>query len=57
VRFQTLDDLPLDVIAETIAATPMDAYVAAYKAGVESRKAAKQAKPSAAAKPRKRSKA
>ena len=32
VRFKTLDDLPLDVIAETIAATPMAAYVAMYRA-------------------------
>jgi len=46
VRFKTLDDLPLDVIAETIAATPMASYVAAYNAGVSSRKAAKQAKTS-----------
>ena len=30
VRFKTLDDLPLDVIAKTIAATPMASYVALY---------------------------
>lgn len=31
VRFKTLDDLPLDVIGETIAAVPVDEYVAIYK--------------------------
>jgi hypothetical protein len=38
VRFKTLDDLPLDVIAETIAATPMAKYVAMYKASMRRRK-------------------
>ena len=38
VRFKTLDDLPLDVIADTIAATPMAKYVAAYKATASRRK-------------------
>ena len=38
VRFKTLDDLPLDVIADTIAATPMAKYVAAYKATAIRRK-------------------
>ena len=38
VRFRTLDDLPLELIAQTIAATPMEAYVAAYKAGISRRK-------------------
>lgn len=32
VRFKTLDDLPLDVIAGTIASTPMAEYVAWYNA-------------------------
>ena len=31
IRFRTLDDLPLDVIAKAIAATPMDAFVAFAK--------------------------
>jgi hypothetical protein len=35
IRFRTLDDLPLDTIADIIASTPVDAYVAAYE---ESRK-------------------
>ena len=38
IRFRTLDDLPLDVIAETIAATPMASYVAMYKAIANRRK-------------------
>jgi len=32
VRFRTLDDLPLDLIAETIAATPVAEFVAKAKA-------------------------
>lgn len=32
VRFKELSDLPLDVIAEAVAATPMDVYVAHAKA-------------------------
>ena len=35
VRFRSLDDLPLDAVADIIASTPVDAYVAAYQ---ESRK-------------------
>ena len=31
IRFEALDDLPLDVIARAIAATPMDAFVAFAK--------------------------
>lgn len=31
VRFQTLDDLPLEVIGETIAAVPMNDYIAFYE--------------------------
>jgi hypothetical protein len=38
VRFRTLDDLPLAVIAETVAATPMAAYVAMYKSVASRRK-------------------
>ena len=38
VRFKTLDDLPLDVIADTNAATPMAKYVAAYRATASRRK-------------------
>lgn len=32
VRFRKLDDLPLDVIAETIARTPVDRYIEGYEA-------------------------
>jgi len=31
VRFKTLDDLPLDVIGETIASTPLKAFIARYE--------------------------
>jgi len=31
IRFRTLDDLPLDTIADIIASTPVDTYVAAYE--------------------------
>ena len=31
VRFRTLEDLPLDVIAETIARTPVDRYIESYE--------------------------
>ena len=31
LRFKSLDDLPLDVVAEVVASTPMDAYVARYR--------------------------
>jgi hypothetical protein len=31
VRFKTADDLPLDVIGETIAAMPVRAFIAAYE--------------------------
>lgn len=32
VRFKSADDLPLDLIAETIASTPVDAYIGSYEA-------------------------
>ena len=32
VRFRTLDDLPLDAIGHTIAATPVKAFIARYEA-------------------------
>ena len=32
LRFRSLDDLPLDVIGETIARVPLDRYVAHYQA-------------------------
>ena len=38
IRFRTLDDLPLDVIAQTIAATPMASYVTMYQAIANRRK-------------------
>jgi len=31
VRFRKLDDLPLDVVAETIARTPVDKYIEGYE--------------------------
>jgi len=31
IRFRTLDDLPLDTLADIIASTSVDAYVAAYE--------------------------
>jgi hypothetical protein len=31
LRFSSLDDLPLDVVGEVLASTPMDAYVARYR--------------------------
>ena len=37
IRFRTLDDLPLDTVADIIASTPLDAYVAAYEASRKSR--------------------
>ncbi|HET7694484.1 MAG TPA: DUF1801 domain-containing protein [Vicinamibacterales bacterium] len=35
LHFKSLDDLPLDVVGQVVAATPMDAYIAHYR---ESRK-------------------
>ena len=32
LRFKALDDLPLDVIGEVIASTPMDQYIEIYRA-------------------------
>jgi hypothetical protein len=32
IRFRSADDLPLDLIGETIARTPVDRYVAKYRA-------------------------
>ena len=31
IRFRSLDDLPLDTVADIIASTPVDTYVAAYR--------------------------
>ena len=31
VRFKSLEDLPLDVVGDVIAGTPMDAYIARYR--------------------------
>ncbi len=33
VRFKSIDDLPLDVVAETIAAIPVDMYIGIYEEG------------------------
>ena len=38
LRFRTLDDLPLEVIGDLIAATPMASYVARYRAIASRRK-------------------
>jgi hypothetical protein len=35
VRFRRLEDLPLDLIGEAIARTPLDTYVAQYRAARE----------------------
>ena len=32
VRFKSVDDLPMDLIAETIASTPVDDYIKSYEA-------------------------
>lgn len=32
VRFKKLEDLPLDVVAETVAAVPVDAFIGIYEA-------------------------
>ena len=32
LHFKSLDDLPLDVVGQVIASTPMDAYIAHYRA-------------------------
>ena len=32
LRFKSLDDIPLDVVADVVASTPMDTYIARYKA-------------------------
>ena len=32
VRFKSIDDLPMDLIAETIASTPVDSYIGSYEA-------------------------
>ena len=39
VRFRTLDELPLDAIGKAIAATPMKAYIAAYRDAASRRRA------------------
>ncbi len=49
VRFKKIEDVALDALAEAIAATPMDAYVAAAKAVQAAKKPA--AKKTAAKKP------
>ena len=45
VRFRSLDDLPLDVIAETIARTPVDQYIERYQ---EARGSSRKARAGAA---------
>ena len=43
VRFRSLDDLPLDVIGETIARVPLDRFVAQYQAARGSSRTTRQA--------------
>jgi len=31
LRFKSLDDIPLDVVGQVIASTPMDKYIDIYK--------------------------
>lgn len=38
VRFKKIDDLPLDVVAESVALISVDAYIAAYEASRSSRR-------------------
>lgn len=38
VRFKKIDDLPLDVVAESVASISVDAYIAAYEASRVSRR-------------------
>ena len=38
VRFKTVDDLPLDLIAETIAKTPVDEFISIYEKARAGRK-------------------
>ena len=42
VRFRKLDDLPLDLISKSIAATPMQDFIANYEAMMQDRKHAKK---------------
>ncbi len=37
VRFRTLEDLPLDLIAETVARTPVEAFIESYETAQGSR--------------------
>jgi len=57
VRFKRLEDVPLEVVEQVVARTPVDAYVAHYTAAMGSRPAAKKkaksaSKPKTGAKPR-----
>jgi hypothetical protein len=48
VRFKTADALALDVVADTIRAAPVEAYIATYENGLAKRKAGRaKAKPAA----------
>ena len=52
VRFRTLDDLPLDVIAETIADLPMNDYIALYeRSRLQSKESQRRAAKNVAKKP------
>ena len=44
VRFKTLEDVPLQVVGETIARIPVEAFVAAYEAGLSPSARAKHEK-------------
>jgi hypothetical protein len=42
LRFKRLEDLPLDLIAETVARTPVDQFIAGYQAAMSARPAARR---------------
>ena len=43
VRFRKLDDLPLELVGEVVARTPIDEFIEVYKASRSPRKRKKQA--------------
>ena len=44
VRFKSVDDLPMELIAETIASTSVDEYISSYEAARKARPARKRGK-------------
>jgi hypothetical protein len=57
VRFRSVDDLPLDVIGETIARVPVDAFIAQYERLMAASKPAKRAAKPKSTKPNPKPKA